>query len=563
MFFSTNTVRKSLFVTVSLVLGDVVSGNYDRCLRLDELDPLADYFEDKVEPMYSDLWSIQYEKAYKILSIKTNKTDAAPKKFLLYQCGTDAPDVDRSEYDIFAEVPLQNGVILSSTTDIPHFFQLRVGSEIKAYYESNSSFNTSFASDCMDILVDSKLTERTSDLLSFREKNPGAVTFVHTVPSVLNGTLKNVFEVHDYQEETSRQINEWHKVFAVFFNKERLANKQFRKATKNFQCTADNAKFVSQIREPTQEKKIALWARYINYTSYYPIGLPHAGWQTATCDRDPDDNSTNYYCEYGDHCNVEFLHSNKGSLGNEEAYKKEKLMNDTEFAEFGKRADYWIYPDSKAIANTLLTEKEDILKEFKSVQDGTVFSVKRDGWFTDKFVEYATVLQDYCQIVEHIDLDSKLTWFENVYQNKTGVIKQPTCKTVDDLDKKWESRAVKCLPLGKANCKDNPVSYSNNKETRNCSWLNSKTQASRKKRCDKSKRLRKTCPETCKDKCVCGDKKKGSFTKSDGKKGRCSDVMKLESTGDVKKYCADNPNARVKCKDSCYGWCADENLVKS
>ena len=63
-------------------------------------------------------------------------------------------------------------------------------------------------------------------------------------------------------------------------------------------------------------------------------------------------------------------------------------MTDTEFAEFGKRADYWIYPDSKANANTLLTEKEDILKEFKSVQDGTVFSVKRDGWFTDRFIEY-------------------------------------------------------------------------------------------------------------------------------------------------------------------------------
>merc|ERR1712160_210092 len=109
-----------------------------------------------------------------------------------------------------------------------------------------------------------------------------------------------------------------------------------------------------------------------------------------------------------------------------------------------------------------------ILKEFKSVQDGTVFSVKRDGWFTDRFIEYDTVLQDYCQIVEHIDLNSKLTWFENVYQNKTGVIKQPTCKTVDDIDKKWESRAVKCLPLGK---------------------------------------------ETCKDKCVCGDKNKGGFTK--------------------------------------------------
>ena len=86
----------------------------------------------------------------------------------------------------------------------------------------------------MDKLVESNSTERTSDLLSIREKNLGAVTFVHTVPSVLNGTLKNVFEVHDYQEETSRQINEWHKVFAVFFNKERLANKKFHKAAKIF-----------------------------------------------------------------------------------------------------------------------------------------------------------------------------------------------------------------------------------------------------------------------------------------------------------------------------------------
>ena len=131
----------------------------------------------------------------------------------------------------------------------------------------------------MDQLVEFTSTERNYNLLSIRENNPGAVTFVHNgVPSVLNGTLDNVFEVHDYQEDTSRKINEWHKVFSVFFNKERLANKQFHKAAKNFQCTADNAKFVSQIREPTQEKVIALWARYIDYTSYYSDGLPHTGW---------------------------------------------------------------------------------------------------------------------------------------------------------------------------------------------------------------------------------------------------------------------------------------------
>jgi len=537
-----------------------VKGNYNRCLKPGEVDPTMDYFEDKVEPLYSDLWSIQYEKTYKILSIKNpSDIDAAAKKFLLYQCGTDAPtDVDPSEYDIFAEVPLQNGVVLSSTTDIPHFFQLKVGSEIKAYYDSYSGYQSPFDSDCMDKLVESNSTERTYDLLSFREKNPGAVTFVHGIPySLPEGDLQNIFEVHDYQEDTSRKINEWHKVFAAFFNKERLANKQFKKAAKNFQCTADNAQFVSQIREPTQKKKIALWANYIDYNFY--DGLPHTGWQTATCDPD-----YNYYCEYGSHCNVEFLHSNEGSLGHKDAWKGERLMNDTEFAEFGKLADYWIYPDSKENANSWLTEKEDILKDFKSVQDGTVFSVKRDGWFTDRFVEYDTVLQDYCQVVEHIDLNSKLTWFENVYENKPGVIKQPTCETLDDVDKKWKSRAVKCLPLRKANCRDNPVAYpADKKETKNCSWLNGKEPANRKTRCDKSKSLRKTCPETCKDKCVCGDKKKGSFIKRDGEKGRCSEVMKLETTGDIKKYCADNPNARVKCKDSCYGWCADENLVKS
>ena len=60
-------------------------------------------------------------------------------------------------------------------------------------------------------------------------------------------------------------------------------------------------------------------------------------------------------------------------------------MNTTEFMEFGKDADIWIYP-SYDFENTLSTFPE--LEDFVSVQNEEVYdNLGRVGWFEQRLAE--------------------------------------------------------------------------------------------------------------------------------------------------------------------------------
>ena len=91
--------------------------NYMQCIT--NVDYNKDYFPDKISPKYSQKWDISYHNTYKIV---TNKEVGL--SYLMYQCGTEPPVSEQGKHAMTFSVPLEDGLVIASTTQIPHLEQL-------------------------------------------------------------------------------------------------------------------------------------------------------------------------------------------------------------------------------------------------------------------------------------------------------------------------------------------------------------------------------------------------------------------------------------------------------
>lgn len=108
----------------------VVASNQQECV--DGVIEGKDYFEHKVEPIESTLWSVSYENTYKVVTnIAADET-----YLLLYQCGTEPPeDQLDGRHSAAIAVPVQD-VGLLYTTMIPFIELLGVRTSVSAYFGS-------------------------------------------------------------------------------------------------------------------------------------------------------------------------------------------------------------------------------------------------------------------------------------------------------------------------------------------------------------------------------------------------------------------------------------------
>lgn len=63
----------------------------------------VDYFPDKADVRYADTFSVEYFPAYKVVTV-TNFT--ANYTFVLYQCGTPAPELTGQQVERYLPVPV-------------------------------------------------------------------------------------------------------------------------------------------------------------------------------------------------------------------------------------------------------------------------------------------------------------------------------------------------------------------------------------------------------------------------------------------------------------------------
>jgi len=115
-----------------------------------------------------------------------------------------------------------------------------------------------------------------------------------------------------------------------------------------------------------------VWASYSTWNGggFYPAG---------TC--------PNYYCELATACGAELL-------------LKNGPLNLTEFVDFAKDADVWLYSGTNF--ETVLNDFEDELSVMKSVQNNELFDIMghgEDAWYNERKVEPDAILEDFCHMV--------------------------------------------------------------------------------------------------------------------------------------------------------------------
>merc|ERR1739838_573456 len=91
-----------------------------------------------------------------------------------------------------------------------------------------------------------------------------------------------------------------------------------------------------------------------------------------------------------------------------------------EVVAFGKDADHWIYPSSDW--DTVYAANKELLDQMKSIQNEEVYDFQGSGsnsWFEQRMVEYANVLEDYCDVVGTIQFRDRV-WFRNVFTEAVG-----------------------------------------------------------------------------------------------------------------------------------------------
>ena len=104
---------------IALLFESQVAANTKRCLSLSEVDYDKDYFPDKASPQYAEQWDISYHNTYKILT-----NSAGGTSYLMYQCGTQPPASEAGKHNLTFSVPLQDGLVVTSTTQVPQLEQL-------------------------------------------------------------------------------------------------------------------------------------------------------------------------------------------------------------------------------------------------------------------------------------------------------------------------------------------------------------------------------------------------------------------------------------------------------
>jgi iron complex transport system substrate-binding protein len=393
-----------LSLALASALTAVKGDNPFACLT--SVDPDVDYFPDKVEPLDSVFWSIEYANTYKILTNKfVNET------YLLYQCGSEPPaDQLDGRHTEVVQIPILEGVAITQTPMISYLEQLGLMTQISVFISNPDTIS----SPCLKQRVDDGEVRVVADAYSVtadtgfatnaasNEEISSTVAFISRFDDFLPFDTKIVISASD--EGPNAAIFEWVDFFAAFFNQEALANQVVDAANERFDCIEGNAGLIAT---DSQDKPVVFWAYYSGYCS---------GWGVAVC------NDGNYYCEYAEACQADIISSVDGSIT--DGICGSIYFTTEEMFELGKDADHWIYPADNW--DETLANNTEILSQMKSVQNEQVFDylgTSQSGWFEQRLAQYYDVLDDFCTIVGTTSIfDRERVFFRNVFTEPTGVM---------------------------------------------------------------------------------------------------------------------------------------------
>eukprot|EP00532_Pseudo-nitzschia_australis_P000130 CAMPEP_0168193286 /NCGR_PEP_ID=MMETSP0139_2-20121125/18521_1 /TAXON_ID=44445 /ORGANISM="Pseudo-nitzschia australis, Strain 10249 10 AB" /LENGTH=540 /DNA_ID=CAMNT_0008116623 /DNA_START=44 /DNA_END=1666 /DNA_ORIENTATION=+ len=395
-----------------------------------------DIFGEKFVPHNTtDFLDISYHKTYKIV---TNLHQDPPKKYLLYQCGTEIPQdvVDAGSFDLVVPVPHKGGLALTETPQIPYVELLGLRDDIVAYI-GNPKYVTS---PCMGHMMGEEAVEGRGTSIEvvynfsiqdeliddFRERHPEAIIVSGPSNNVVG---EQVVVSSATQERTNVATFDWIAFFAAFYNMEGESNRIVAQMKESYDCSSDVAKFMARESRdlavdedapappPIADKKkepTIMWANYFTYQDLQ--------WSVGECPTW----DTSYYCEYAKHCGATVLTRPAGvgmnmTWGSPTVYW---YLNDEEMLAMGKDADILIFSGNDW--DNIYELKKDTLDQMKAVRNQQVFDTLGQGpsaWLEQRYAEYDVVGLDMCDIVGRAPTTGpkhERRWFRNVFTEPVG-----------------------------------------------------------------------------------------------------------------------------------------------
>jgi iron complex transport system substrate-binding protein len=376
-----------------------------------------------------------YNGTFKTLHITDG--DSKTASYILNQCGaTLPPSLDLDSYAAVIEIPLTSAAF-TQTSSLPFFEMLGVRDAIHKLTVPLSELS----SPCLrkgvetNIVEDGDWSDNTLDV-------DVEVTFGGKWSDQTNLTDADSFFVpfDEWSESSILAQEEYLKLAAVFFNKEKEANEIFDGIQKRIDCVSNNVNEYLKFHDEVYDLNI-IWA-------YYSTWVGYEGWSVGQCK--PCDSCVGgqgpYYCETAFMLGVTIP-----EIG--ESYDGYSMLTNEQFEAYGKDADVWFYGDTNFDTVLADTENFGFLSNFKAVQDKQVFDIQGLGakdFHEGRAAELDVLVEDMAKATfssgfpasELMNFEHSLVWFRNVFTSEIGT-REEMC-TTEEYSAALQPQANQC-----------------------------------------------------------------------------------------------------------------------
>ncbi|KAG0367182.1 hypothetical protein BGX24_003343 [Mortierella sp. AD032] len=385
-------------------------------------DPTQDYFPDKSQVDGGALFSIVYNKNYKVV-----KNTSLNTTYILTQCGTPPPNssvVPPSNTTIFIQIPVTNLASLA-TTAITYIEMLGKQSSIKAVdtegLVSSPCVQQGLEKGTIVGLEDSNSTLRVEQM-----KN---VTVVLSSYGVDPGTENKTVMTSEVEDPSPLNRAEWLEFYSTFFNAEKAAQTLTASINNNYNC------FKAAATSKPTTKPVIAWGSY-DAPSSFNKNVP--SWLLS---------SAPYKRILSTDAGATFFNGTD----------KNSFANPTDFAAAVQTVDIFI--DESVSGSTfdafLLNYNLTSTSSLKFIQNKAVF--REDGlvnpqngrdWFGGAVAMDDAVLQDVIRAV-HPDLFkiNQYNWIRNIAKNESMQLLTSANCTAADAKTPVPNRALACASL--------------------------------------------------------------------------------------------------------------------
>ncbi|KAG0251610.1 hypothetical protein BG011_007498 [Mortierella polycephala] len=377
--------------------------------RVGDYDATVDYFPEKTTVDDAALFSVRYEKNYKIVTSSAAGSSKV-NTYVLTHCGTPAPDASLfANNTVFVTVPVTNAASIA-TTAVAFLEMLGKRSAIKAVDTEGL-----VSSPCVQYGLDQ------GEIIGFEDKNLNlraeqfkSVDLIFSSFGAEPGTENKTVVTSEVSDPGPLNRAEWLEFYSTFFNLEAPAQKLTADINNNYNC------FKKAANEQTTKPVIA-WTSYVAPSSY---NNNTASWTISGAPYKEiisTDAGAQFY--NGTDSNTFTIAADFANALKDVDVIIDETMSGEDIESFYKNYELTASSPHKFIQNKAIFR-----------QDGIVNPNDGRDWFAGAVVMNDAVLQDIVRTVhpEVLPADVPYNWIRNIAKGEVKkVLTSADCKTTD------------------------------------------------------------------------------------------------------------------------------------